>query len=121
MVEYENLPRGLKANCFYGTDGAAEAAPFQSKGKSGYHRPSEVFVDHLHPGGPVVGVVCAPDEELVGNALVVEDAVEVLVVAEALVVPAGAEDVGVMPVAVEEPWVGQVGDVGRRGVVVDVL
>ena len=50
----------------------------------------------------------------------VEEVVEVLVGAEALVVPAGGEDEAVVAEAVEEPGVREVGDVLRGGGVVEV-
>src|ERR1035438_1178486 len=50
---------------------------------------SQVLLHHALPGGPVVRVLRIPDAELVGNALLVHDPVENLVLAQALVVPAG--------------------------------
>ena len=61
------------------------------------------------------------DVELVGNALFAEDTVELLVVAEALIVPAGGEDVCIALVAVEVPCVAEVGQVVRGQVEIDIF
>ena len=66
----------------------------------------QIFANHLFPGGPVMGVVGIPNIEFVGNFLVTQDAIEMLVGAEALVVGPGGEDVGVAPIVLKEPGVG---------------
>jgi len=78
------------------------------------------MVDHALPGGPVVGVVGVPDEEFVGDAFGVEDAVEALVLAEALIVPAGGENVRAAAIAIEKPGVAEMGQEVHGLVVVDV-
>jgi len=47
----------------------------------------------------------------VGYAFGTHDAVEILVLAEALIVPPGGEDVGVVAILLEKPGVGHVGKV----------
>ncbi len=68
-----------------------------------------------------MGVPGVPCVELVRNAFGAHDAVEILILSEALVVPTCAEDVGVAPVVVEEPWVAQVRQVVRGQIEVAIL
>ena len=65
-------------------------------------------------------IVRVPDVEVVGNAFVVQDTVEFLILAQALVVPACRENVRVPAIALKEPRIGQIGQVLRRSVEVDV-
>src|SRR5580692_5463420 len=82
---------------------------------------SQIVLDHAAPRGPVVRVPCLPGVDPVGNALGAHDAVEVLILPEALIVPAGAENVRVAPVAIEEPGIAEIGQVMRRQIEVAVL
>jgi hypothetical protein len=50
-----------------------------------------------------MGIISFPCVELMGDSFGTHDAVEVLVLAEALVIPAGGEDVGVASVVLKEP------------------
>jgi hypothetical protein len=68
----------------------------------------------------VAGVV-APDVEAARYVFVAEDLREVFVVAAAHVFVAGGEDVGVVLVLVEEPGVGEVGQIVGGDVVVAVV
>ena len=66
-------------------------------------------------------VVGVPRVELVGNAFGAHDAVEILVLAEALIVPAGGEDVGVVAILIEKPGVRHVGKVVSGEIEIAIL
>lgn len=67
-----------------------------------------------------MGVPAVPDLEAVADAFLVEQVGEVLVLAEALVIPAGGEHVAGAAVAVEVPAVVEVGQVLGGGVEVGI-
>ena len=68
-----------------------------------------------------MGVIGIPCVELVRDSLGTHDAVEVLILAEALVVPAGGEDVGVAAVVVKEPGISEIGQIVSGQVEVAIL
>src|SRR5579863_1308974 len=82
---------------------------------------SQIFLDHALPGRPVVRVPGLPGIELVRNSLVAHDAIQILVLPQALVVPSRGKNVGIPPVAFEVPGIGEIGQVVGRLVEVAVL
>src|SRR6202034_3823292 len=74
---------------------------------------SQIVLDHAAPRGPVVRVPGLPGVDLVGNAFGAHDAVKILILREALIVPAGAEKVRVAPVAIEEPGIAEIRQIVR--------
>ena len=68
-----------------------------------------------------MGIIRIPRIKLVRNPLRTHDPVKILVLSQALVVPAGAQHVGVPPVTLEEPGVGQVGQVVSGQIEVAIL
>src|SRR6266567_8274713 len=81
----------------------------------------KVLLNHSLPCRPIVRIPRVPDVELVRNVFETHDAIEVLILSEALVVPPRCEDVGVAPIVIEEPPIAKVGQEVRRQIVIDVL
>src|ERR1035437_7093606 len=81
----------------------------------------KVLLYHALPSGPVVRIPSVPDVELMRDAFRTHDAIEVLILTEALIVPAGREDVSVAAVMVEEPRIFEVGQIMRGQIVIAVL
>lgn len=66
-------------------------------------------------------VIGIPSVEPVRNSLGTHDSVQVLVLSEALVIPAGSEDVRVATVVVKEPGISEIGQIVRWEVEVTIL
>ena len=81
----------------------------------------EVFLHHLLPCWPIMGVPGVPRVELVRDAFGTHDAVKILVLAKALIVPPGGENVGVTAVVVKVPGISKIRQIVSRQVEVTIL
>ena len=54
-----------------------------------------------------------PDVNLVRNPFVIQNAIELLILAQALVVPTGGEHILVAPKTIEKPWIREAGQIVR--------
>src|SRR5215469_12724011 len=83
--------------------------------------PSQVFLNHALPRGPVVRIPRVPYIQLVRDPLVIHETVHVLVLAEALVVPARREYPRIAAVVIEEPAIAQMRQEVGGLVEIDIL